>query len=249
MGAYYVQRQFADGLKSGIALTFAEISRSFIFGSKWRQLRIGINFAWDDYNTGQSIFGARFAFGVQSGNVGYLYLNGNGSSTVATNYVGVTPLANNGLWNSNTITYTANSGNPYFSNASERGVYLTKVGNTLTTSAIGSNGIPTIPNTYGSVQRRVPIVLNVTKNVGSTTLKIENQTAAASTNCSTSDFIEIVSSIANVTGAGFGPLTVGPAGTLTSAVESNGPYDTFGLSWGTNNVMMEIYEMVVIRLN
>jgi len=251
MNAYYVQRQFADGLKGGLSIGFADLTRQFSFGSNWRRLHVGFQFAYDDYNNGTSLRGVRFGYGVCCGNVGLWHPCG-----CTTNWVGVMPNVNATNWATSTwnsvggVVWNANSGNPYFSYTDERGGAGSKVG---TTYAGGNfdNGQPHVPNTYGSVQRRCPQIMYLTKNVGSTSVlsAVSQGAAKMAIACPTSEFVDLTESFTAYTPPTYGALTRSAAVVVTTAVESNGPYDTFNLSWACDNVRLEVYEILAVRSN
>jgi hypothetical protein len=247
MGAYYIKRTFADGVKGGISLSYAEIVRPFVFGSNWKRVRIGVQIAYNDYNTARSVTGVRLDLGVCCGNLGYMHPSGR-----TTNYVGHNMYGNNGLWNvTNVVAYNTNSGNPYFSYSAELGSYMTLVGTTLTATSVSSGGQPSVPNTYGSVQRRCPVIIEITKGTSSVTMHSECSQSAAqmSIACPSSEFLELVESSGAVAPASYGFLIQGGSVAMTTALESNGPYDSFSLAYGCNNLELEVYELIAMRLN
>lgn len=247
MGAYYIQRTFADGVKGGLSLSFAELVRPFIFGSNWRRLRIGVQIALNDFSAVRPVTGVRIDLGVCCGGLGFMHPSGR-----TTNYVGYNMLGNNGLWAVNAVlSYNVNSGNPYFSYSSEIGSYMTLVGSTLTATSIASGGQPSFPNTYGTVQRRCPVIIEMTKTATSVTMHSECSQSAAqmSVACPSSEFSQLVESSGAVAPVTYGFLVQGGSVAMTTALESNGPFDSFSLAYGCNNLELEVYEMIAIRLN
>jgi hypothetical protein len=71
--------------------------------------------------------------------------------------------------------------------------------------------------------------------------------AVACTAAFFAEYVEASSTAANT--PTYGTLIQSGSVNMTTALEVNGPYDTFNLSFGSNCVELEVYEILAIRMN
>lgn len=241
------QRAFADGAHKYLSIANEEFVRTMKFGNSWKCIRILTRMAVTPNGT-SNITGCRLAIGAC-----YSTVLGSTYNAVNTrNFLGILHNHSNestGL----TWTYTANSGNPYYTQAATNGAFIHRYnGATLTTGC--NNGQSIIHTNTGSVQRRCAIGCELYKpgatggHASSLTSKILSCTAAAtfSVDFDNAYFRDCMANQILMSGNG----TAGAVQYLIPAVaDGEGPYplDSISIFWNQASYPMEIYDLWVIR--
>lgn len=222
------QRVFVlGGNTTYMTLANEEFVRPLSISNNWTKLRLGLLMAVTPDGT-NNLSTVLFSLGICSGQA-----NPNGSSNT-TNWVGA--FINSG----GSLTYTANSGNPYF------GCQLTNFGkrvvNTNTLSAPGGAG--TLGTNTGTIQRRTPWYVDITKGSPNYTFQ-----SFASSNLSVDyPFYSFLDGMEQASGATINGVAFNASNSTTVAVsEGPGIFDTFDVLWNKSQFPLEIYAMAVYR--
>jgi hypothetical protein len=243
------QRQFQDGAHKYVSIANEELSRTFRFGNNWKNLRLIFRIALTPNGT-SSIAATRLVSGVC-----YSTVAGSTYNAVNTrNFVGLmhghADEAAGLVWN-----YTANSGNPYYSNSATNGRFLQRYNGV--SSSTGANGGQLLVSTNtGTIQRRTLVGGEYWKpgatggHGTSLQSRILDLTAAATMNVDFDNFFfrDTLSSAATVAGS----ATFGSAQQLAPAVvggEGSYPLDTATIFWNQASYPMEIYDMIAVRFS
>jgi hypothetical protein len=222
----------AGGTKKLITLQNEEHVR--YIGSDWLGLRIGILCALTD-NAGGNVVG-RLGIGACSGQTNPL-----GNPTNTTNFIGFRNLS------PTTWTYTANSGDPYFTSGTFYG--LNRAGNTDTTAGVGStnvNIVTTAPGN-GGLQRRSLIIVDLNRTTGNIN-SFYTSTAQFNADYTVGDLLMAVENNAINNTPVFRGTTMS-AGTQQNIGMSPvpGAFDSVDVHWSGTAQALEIYGMAVYR--
>jgi hypothetical protein len=222
----------AGGTKKLMTLQNEEHVR--YIGSDWLGLRIGILCALTD-NAGGNVSG-RLGIGVCSGQMNPL-----GNPTNTTNFTGFRNLS------PATWTYTANSGDPYFTTGSFYA--LNRVGNSDTTAGIGGtnvNMVTTAPGN-GGLQRRSMIIVDLNRTNGAAN-SFYTSTAQFNADYSVGDFLMAMEySTINQTPV-FRGITMSAGSQQTIGMSFvPGALDSVDVHWSGASQALEIYGMAVYR--
>jgi hypothetical protein len=251
-------RTFAEGTKKALVLGGEEFVRKMAFGSKWNWLRIAFSYALTPNGT-SNITGTRFVVSLLNNTIqGRTY-----NSVNTTNCLGFL-IHHTNESAGRTLTYTANSGSPYYTQAVDRGAYFTRVVNTTTKTVFStSGGIPMIKTTAGAaVQRRGIALFDFLKptSAGSGTANWQQRWAcemSAANNVPNDVTREVLQMGQFITGSATDPLTVtGSVLSWTDLVDAaanideaaNGSLDTVSIFWNQSLYPMEIYDLMVFRI-
>jgi hypothetical protein len=227
------QRVFFSGTKLLLRQEACEFTRPLAIGNNWTLLRVAIMCAVNGATNGTSNLNQQWMLGLCSGSNGY-------AQKYTDHFVGWGNIAGSGL------SYTANSGNPYYTAGSARAVR--KVALTTTTASIGAVNT-NFASTEGTLARKSMLIVDITK--GTTTFAVtaySTNTAAMaiSPDLSIKEFLEALQTAGNPTVQG-NAMTASTTQSLTGT-ESAGNLDTFNFySEGLVNPL-EIYAMAVYRM-
>ena len=230
------QRVFVvDATKKCIRLANEEWIRPLGIGSGWNRLRIGVLVAINPDGT-NNLNGCEGMIGLCSGT------NGFGSAST-TNWLGLSLASQNTPYPQETFTYTAGSGNPYFSSPGT-GTYK-KVGSTVTYLAGSAAGY--YPTTGGAIQRRALFGVDIARgNPNYATASIRLLVGQVVADFSTVDLVDMLeqSSVSSVTVRGNGLACTTMTGAFTEAA---GPLNAVSIYWNKALYPLEVYSIGVYR--
>jgi hypothetical protein len=227
------QRVFFSGTKLLLRQEACEFTRPLAIGNNWTLLRVALLWAVNGASNGANSLAQQWMLGLCNGNNGY-------AQKYTDHFVGWGNTAGAGL------TYTANSGNPYYVCGSARAVR--KVGFTSTTAAIGSTNI-NIASTEGTFARKSMVIIDITKGASSfsvTAFSTNTSAMGFQQDLTIRDFLEALQTPSTPTVQG-----ISMAGTTSQSLtgtESAGSLDTF--NFYTEGLLnpLEIYGMAVYRM-
>lgn len=244
----------ADGVKKALSIGNEEYVRKLACGNEWNYLRIMFSLAITPNGT-SNMTGTRLAVGLCANSIqGRTYNSAN-----TTNYIGF--LVNHtDEAAGQTLTYNAGSGNPYYSQTTARGAYITRVGGTSSkTNAAINGGTVYISTTGGSLQRRCLIAVDILRNtpLGSGTANWQIGMGAVNTGPGAvlDHPVDLIKMWQLIPGIATDPMTGGeflwtdivnaPVNPNESA---NGILDTVSIFWNQASFPVEIYDLYVFRL-
>lgn len=247
MPAVIEQRSFASGVDTYVRLTTGELVRPMRWGAAWNRIRIGLTCAITPSGTG-NLNAVRFAVGVCSGRKS-LCAQDNNSQFAGVQAWCVTGVALSPFGTVD-LTYTANSGNPYFTHTN-RSAMLTKVGAAVAgTAFVTSGGISHIVTAgTGSVVRKSPYIVDIQKGAGNFTYTLIASEMAAIDNVewTYASLIDAMQQTSASPVTGLGTLT--PTNASTHPTNENaGAFDMINVYWAKNMFPLEIYDLAVLRL-
>lgn len=211
-----------------LELSNNEWVRPLSIGNTWSKIRLGVLASITPNGTSDIV--PKFVLGMCSGSS-----NPFGAGTT-TNFVGA------GFVHALTLTYNAGAGNPYYTSANSTG-RITRVGSTVVYTG-GLTG--TFFSNTGSLSRRCPLIVDITKGSPNYTVKTYTPSSAA-TDVSYAEFSAAIES-------GSDPTTVGSLG-LTSnsatiaASEGPGNFDSVDLYWNLSATPIRVYAIQAKRLS
>jgi len=249
-------RTFAEGIKKCLVLGGEEFVRPLAFGTNWNILRIQFSYAVTPNGT-SNITGARFVVGLCSSTIqGRTY-----NSTNTTNYYGYL-IHHSDESAGRTLVYTANAGNPYYTQGTDRGYHFTRVGNATNKTAIATGSLPLMVTTAGTIQRRAAIAFDILRptsqgtgtafwntRVGCTM----DTTIAAADGAQREVFYSnhIIPSLAvdsfSAIGSGMQWSALAAPG-LAPDEAANGPLNAVSIFWNQSAFPIEIYELAAFRI-
>lgn len=229
------QRVFAvGGNQLYMTLANEEYVRPLGIGTNWSRLRIGVLMAMTPDST-NNLSSMTFTMGICSGTA-----NPYGAA-LTTNWAGVSVFSTAGG-----MTYTANAGNPYFTNGTP-GQGAKKVGAALTTANVGVN--TNIPTNGGAIQRKVPIMAEVIKGSPNYTFALVSPPSGAmTTDFSFGYFIDAMEQT-SVNPVANGQTFNGATGAGIAVTEVTGVFDTLDIYWNKAAYPVEIYGIAVYRFS
>lgn len=242
------QRQFQDGAHKYLSIGNEEWSRTLKFGNRWRCLRILTRMAVTPNGTG-TLSGTRLVIGV-----GFTTLSGRTYNAVNTmNFVGIAHMHTNQVAGQD-WTYTANSGNPYYTQSTTNGGFFHKYDGVVSNTSC-NNGLSIMHTNTGTVQRRTMIGNQIWKPgaVGGHATNISSSIlsciAAATYSVDFDDnyFRDCTANGVLMSGNG----TYGTQQQLAPIIaggEGSRPWDSVQIFWNLASFPMEIYDIVVVRL-
>lgn len=209
-----------------------EYLRQFKITNQWQRIRIGIECAFTPDST-NSIADCGFFLGICSGNQGL-------GSWFTPYFIGASLIGTSTPASTRTMTYTANTNNPYF--AFTAGNSFKKVETTIT--SIAALTATAGPLSYtGWFKRRACYYVDITKTLGGSgacTITVYGPTAAntGATDMRPDDFMEGLDTFGApiVNGITLTQL----ASTATTVSEALGPLDTFNLLWTRTSFPLEV---------
>lgn len=219
----------------GVVLDKRQYIRRPAFGSNWTDIQIGVMASINPNGT-SSINFPNFVIGMCSGTAAAY-----GSSST-TNFVG----ANfSGLNSSDPGLYSSNSGNPIYTiGSTNKSRAIKRVGSTVTNSASALHAtFPIISTNNGSIQRRTPFIIRITKGSPNYTIAVYFL-GNITTDISLSSFQTAMTTLAPGSVGGFTLLT----GSSTLAVdESAGAFDNVNVYWELIPYYLELYCVYIVK--
>lgn len=249
-------RTFAEGIKKCLVLGGEEFVRPLVCGPNWNILRIQFSYAVTPNGT-SSITGARFVVGLCSGTIqGRTY-----NSTNTTNYYGYL-IHHSDESAGRTLTYNANSGNPFYSQGVDRGYHFTRVGSATNKTAFALLSLPQMVTTGGTVQRRSAIAFDIlrptSQGTGTALWNIRvGSTMDATISAADGAQKEVFYSNHIIPGVGVDPfVSIGSGMQWTALVApglapdeaANGPLNAVSIFWNQSAFPIEIYELAAFRI-
>lgn len=241
--AAIITRDFTSVYDNALVLGGASYLRTLAYGNGWSRIRIGALVAVTPNGT-SNIPDATFTVGLCSGQdyPGSANLPGNafGASVCGSYSIGATRL----------LTYTANSGFPYFSPTTGT-VYRRQGVTTLNSAGFGSILLPTAYT--GTQKRRFPVIVDITRTIGGSGLATVIVYGATTVAQAQLDYRpdDLQSALDQV-----GTPTVRNTALTASATISTipigdefGGLDTFELFWSSSTYPLEIYAVGAVVIN
>jgi hypothetical protein len=221
-----------------LTLANEEFARTLAIGTDWNKIRLGVLLAVTPDGT-NNLASSALVLGVSSGKT-----NPYGAAST-TNFVGGafhgaggTPTA--------TLTYAANSGNPYYSSAGT-GPFA-RVGTTLS-NGTGNAVAFLIAANNGSIQRRSPLYVDIQKGSPNfTVIRWTPQTSQSqflTADCSPAEFLASLE-LATPT---WGGISLTTSNSTVAASEAPGTLDTFDFFWNKSLFALEVYALAAYRMS
>lgn len=223
-----VTRSFIGEANDKALRLLGTYARTLDIAGEWTKLRIGLLAAMTPDGTND--LSGNLLVGMCSGTT-HPY-----SAGTTTNFVGCS-LANT---SDGTLTYNANSGNPYFSNATNYGV--TKADTTEVSSVI-STGAFLFPTNTGITARRFVVLVDLEKIYGQVIVTRHTWNVAETD----SDYL----SSAMLLGVGTVPPPAEFSGSSSVAMnvsEEPGTLDTLDIYWDHVSIPIDIHHILVYRI-
>ena len=245
--AVITARYFDYQLDQNLVLTGDEWMRPLPFLGDWQHIRVGVLCAIQPLYGNATIPEAMFTVGLCSGRSGV-------SNMFCNNFVGVSLTNSPAGGNAHGWTYTNNSGNPYYSNATA-GQAFRRFNNPVTGSAyvLGAAVIPGATSALipvagrGIRKRRYPFVLDIqrspTTGVYTFTIYYPGDTTA---DYRIDHLMEAVDQWGTPLVAG---QTWSSQNTTLSAAEDTGTLDTVSVYWSSTLAGLEVYGICVNLLS
>lgn len=247
------ERVFATGAKKCLVIGGEEFVRPLSCGPNWNILRFVFSYAIAPNGT-SAITGARWVVGLCAGNnLGRTYNSSNTS-----NYYGCL-INHSDESTGRTLNYQANSGNPYYNQGTDRGYHFTRVGNTTSKTAYATvGGLPTMPTTGGTIQRRGVFAIEAHRptatGTGTAAWSMRmgcTMSAAAAAVDWYDEYMKFFIGPVGISGDPYNGNVVWtnlnvPAVAPDEA--ANGYLDSVSIFWNKSDFPMEIYEMMAIRI-
>lgn len=233
--ASVIQRVFTSGTEKALVLRGDEYYKPTNLGTNWTRLRIGLSYAItaDGINNLNNV---AFFVGMCVRDRPYTINTGNAVGWITAAVSG-----------GGSFTYTANSGNPYFTNGSFQAV--SRVNTVLTTNSFGSSNIfvPTI--TGSALTRRAVNILDITKTSATTTTLVMHNSVAAhmGLELTNGDMYNALEQIAGTPVLRGTAMQVSGSNPLTYA-ESPPGLDSVNVYWPKWSFPLEIYDIAVYQV-
>lgn len=236
-----IQRTFASGADKGITLDNREYARKMLIGTSWNRVRVGALVAMTPNGT-SNISSIKFTIGACSG-IANPY-----SAASTTNFIGAifgtANAATGGLW-----VYKDGSGNPFYRGEDGAGRSLKRVGSTTSPNAgLFSTSPVCIPTTNGAVQRRLAVMVDITKGSPNYTVQayIPLDVATITVEKTVAEFVSEMSTIGDIAGY----YSAGQGNTQTLAFdEGAGGLDTACIYYSIASYPLEVYDLRVYRFS
>lgn len=225
------QRLFFSGQKMYVRQETGDFTRPLQIANNWNTIRVAVLCSLNGLSSSTQNLAIPWAIGLCNG------LGGGFGQQYTNHFVG---------WSNGSPplqTYTANSGNPYYSNG---GLAVRKVGFTSTTAAIGSV-TTNIVSTEGTFARKGVIVVDIVKGFTTTAYTTPTTAMSNQVDVSIKDFLEVIQAPANGGTLQGQALNATSQQTLTGT-ESAGNLDTVNIFWGATITPLEIYALAVYRM-
>lgn len=228
--AYIAERVFVlDATRKALVLDNAEFVRKLNIGNDWNQIYIGLLAATQGNGTVQNRI-VRWGLGICSDMSGL-------SPASTKHFVGSYSA-------SSQLTYTANSGNPYYNFQPQ---FARKVGTAITTANIGTIQF-NFPITE-TVLRKAPLWVAITRN-SATVYGVQNYAMAAggmATDYTIENLMESMEQVGTTPAAKGTSFTLSTANTLNGS-ETDGELNTLSIYWGSTLFPLEVYGIAVYRV-
>ena len=233
MSVQVIQRTFATGPQTGLAIRNDEYLRLLPVGNNWKWLRIGISMAID--STEPSIYLAMLSVGVCTYPYGLWSWN-------CPNYVGNVFGSTDG---SIATTYVAGSA-PYYNTYINCGAYRSSGGSIFHTNALSSFYLA---STAG-LPRRSIFCVDIVKGSPNYTLSGYGSVSAAQVQLdwTAANLMEICAQTGSPY-VGATSMTAGLTGTTPPVSETNGPLNAVSVAWNKLECAAEIYGIAVFMVN
>lgn len=227
-----------------LSLAGEEYLRKLSIGNNWSVLRIGAMWAVTPDGT-NNLATCALQLGVCTADATFANTAGF-SAASTTNYIGELLSDSGGAGSPGTLTYTANSGNPYFTSTFAGAIRRVA---TTTTNNVPASTSHIIPSNTGSTQRRGLMYIDITKGSPNYTTKPYFTTAAqgGSRDFSYAHFLSgLETSGTPVCDAV--TLTTATAATIACS-ESAGNFDTVSVWWNRASFPLHLYALAVRRVS
>jgi hypothetical protein len=225
-----------------LTLANEEFVRPLSIGNNWSKLRLGAMLAITPDGTNNLpscalLLGVCSAANPFSGTTGY----GAGNTR---NYVGL-DIVPDGAGGSGPglFTYYATGGNPYFS-----ATYTTARRRVATTDTFAATAMNhAVATNTGTIQRRTPIYVEITKGSPNYTLKLYTATSVqAQADFAPADFLNGLEQSGT---PALGGVTLSASSAITIACdETAGSFDTVSLFWNRASFALEVYILAAFRM-
>lgn len=241
--ASIVTRDFTSVYDNALVLGGASYLRQLSYGSGWSRIRLGALVAVTPNST-SNITDTAFILGLCSGK------DYPGSASLPANAFGVSFIGNYTSGATRTLTYTANSGYPYY--APTTGSVYRRVGTTQFTSAAA--GAFFLPLAYtGTQKRRFPVIIDITRSIGGSGLATVTAYGVTVAATGQLDFRpDDLQSALDQLGTPTIRSVALTAGTTLSTIpisDDAGALDTFELFWSSSAFPLEIYAVGAVVIN
>lgn len=236
--ASIIQRDFLTVFDKALLLGGASYVRRLSFGSMWSRIRIGALVSVTPNGT-NNLSDMLMTLGLCSG------MQYPGSSNLPASAFGASIIGIYALGSTNTLSYTANSGFPYF--VTSAGSIYRRQG-AMTTNSVTFGQTFFLPVAYTGAlasKRRFPIIVDITRSFGgsgaASVIVYGVTTAATAQNDFRPD--DLQSALDQLGTPSMRGLALTPSTTVTtvSIGDETGPLDTFELFWAKNNTPLEVY--------
>lgn len=211
-----------------LELDNAEWVRELTIGNSWTKIRLAILASIVPSGTGDIV--PKFVLGMCSGSS-----NPFGAATT-TNFVGA------GFVHNLTLTYGAGSGNPSFVSANSTG-FISRVNTTVNYGGGLSGNFFT---TTGTLARRTPLIVDITKGSPNYTIKTYTP-ATVDTDVSYAEFVSAVEAASDPTAVG--SLGMQSVSNPMAASESPGNLDHVDLFWSLAATPLRVYAILAKKLS
>lgn len=230
--AYIAERVFVEGGNTRLlALNNAEYVRKLHIGNDWQQILVGLLCAVQ----GNGTTGNR----VMQWGLG-MCADMSGLSPMSTkHWIG-------SYATTSTMTYTANTGNPYYV---LQPTFARKVGTVVTTAGVGTIQF-NFPIIADGTMRKTPLWLSVTRT-STAVYTVQNFTMTGATGMATdyslNDLTESMEQVGVTPSARGNSFAAGTGNTLNGS-DLDGMLNTVSIYWGSNLFPLEIYGLAVYRV-
>jgi hypothetical protein len=228
--AYIAERVFTLETRKGLILNNTEFVRKLNIGNDWNQIFVGLLCAAQGNGTVQNRL-VQWGLGICSDMSGL-------SPQSTKHFVG-------SYSTTSTLTYNANSGNPYYNFQPQ---FARKVGTSVTTANIGSIQF-NIPIIEGTTFRKTPLWVAITRN-STVQYGVQNYsmgTGGMATDYTFEDLMSSMEQIGTTPSSRGVSFTISTANTLSGS-EADGELNTLSIYWGSNIFPLEVYGIAVYRV-
>lgn len=242
--ASIVQRDFYTVYDKTLLLGGASLLRSLTYGGAWSRIRIGALVGVTPAST-NNISDAIFMLGLCSGK-NYPASSYNAQSGFGFSFVG-SPV----VGSARTLTYTANSGFPYYSMSSGVVYRKTTPVGFQTSLAAGSFFLPLAST--GTQKRRFPVFVDITRTLGGSGPTSVTVYGVAVAGTAQLDFRpdHLQDGLDQIGTPTVYNTTLSASTTITTIGigDEFGPLDTFELFWSNNAFPLEVYALGAVVIN
>ena len=225
-----------------LTLANEEYLRPLSLGNNWTKLRLGAMLAITP-DAANNLTNCSLLLGVAS--AASPFANTTGYSTGTTkNYVGLDIVPDGGGGSGpGLFTYYATGGNPYFS-----ATYAAARRRVVTTDTFASVAMNHAVATHtGTIQRRTPVYVDITKGSPNYTLKLYTATSVqAQADFAPADFLNGLEQSGTPV---LGSVTLSASSAISIACdETAGGFDTVSLFWNRASFPLEVYILAAFRM-